>query len=97
MKKILTLISILFSLSALAGEADSLNIYPLPARNVINIKKTDDDTTRFTIVLRKNGKVVMTADKVNQLMVNDLPNGEYVIEIADDKRYLTAKPIQIHN
>jgi len=39
----------------------------------------------------------MTADKVNQLMVNDLPNGEYVIEIADDKRYLTAKPIQIHN
>jgi len=97
MKQILILTSILFSLSTFADEKDSVNIYPLPATNIINLKKVDSDTTRFTIILRKNGKVVMTADKVNKLMVDDLPNGEYVIEIADDKKYLTAKKIQIHN
>ena len=94
---ILTISSILMFLTSFAGEVDSISIYPLPAKNIINIKKIGNDSTRFTVILRKDGKIVMIGDKVNQLMVNDLPNGNYLIEIADDKKYLTAKTIQIYN
>ena len=64
-----------------------------------NIKKIDDDSTKFTIVLRRNNdlKVVLSGDKINQINTTDLPNGDYLIEIADQDKYITARKIRINN
>lgn len=90
MKRLLLLLLILYrSICSWANSYnDSLIIYPKPAKNVINITKIGNDTLKFNLFLfRNDGHMVKSSLETNQIYVNDITNGEYILEIFDDKHH----------
>lgn len=65
---------------------DSVFIFPKPAKNYINVINTHNDSTKYDIFLfKKDGHLLKSTIKDSQLIVNDIPSGEYVLEVFDDK------------
>jgi hypothetical protein len=90
MKRILFLmITTLASLNLLAqNNDDSILIYPKPIKNILNISKLGNDTFKFNIFLyNKNGYQLKSAYYDNKLNVNDLPSGDYVLELRDNNQF----------
>jgi len=66
---------------------DSLIIYPKPAKNMININKIGNETIKFNLFLfGKDGHLVKSCMDTNQIYVNDITNGEYVLVIIEDNK-----------
>ena len=88
MKKLLLLVLISFWVIGASAKSgyDSVNIYPKPAKNVINITKIGCDSPIFNIFLFKHdGHMVKSSLDTDQMYVSDVNNGEYVLEIFDDR------------
>ena len=77
---------LIFELKSWGGSPyDSLIIYPKPAKNCINITKIGNDTIKFNIFLfRNDGHLVKSSINTNQLYVNDIMDGSYVLEIYEE-------------
>ena len=65
---------------------DSVFIFPKPAKNYINVVNIYNDSVKYDIFLfKKDGHLMKSSIKDSQLIVNDIPSGEYVLEVFDEK------------
>lgn len=88
MKKILLTLLLISSCLFSWGKPtdDSVFIFPKPAKNYINVINTNNDSSKYDIFLfKKDGHLLKSTLKDSQLIVNDIPNGDYVLEVFDDK------------
>lgn len=64
---------------------DSIKITPKPAKNYINISNPYNDTLKYNIFLfKKDGHLMKSIINDSQLNVNDVPSGDYILEIFGD-------------
>jgi hypothetical protein len=89
MKKLL--LSLMFlsfvTVSKAENSTDSLIIYPKPGRHTIYVSKKGEDSSKFNMFLyTQTGHLMRRSNKYNELYVNDIPNGQYVLELYDEKK-----------
>ncbi|MDI9310692.1 MAG: T9SS type A sorting domain-containing protein [Limnohabitans sp.] len=65
--------------------ADNFSIYPIPAKNTLNIKsKTTDEILKMEI-LDLNGRVIKKVEVTNEINISDIQSGVYMISIITEK------------
>jgi len=71
--------------------AFDFSIYPNPASDIINIKSisTIDTIEMFDLL----GKQVLVTEQTEQIKVNDLPSGVYLLKVYSDKGNMTKKVV----
>jgi hypothetical protein len=89
----------------LTDSAFSLNVYPNPAAEILNVEITPSDTGKMLLeVFDLSGKAVINKMVVNeplmQLDIKDLAEGSYYLKVTqcnDEKLFKTEKIIKIKN
>lgn len=75
--------------------ANSFNVYPNPANNVVTISNTTDALISAASIVDMNGRVVKTQKVANvteaQINVSDLAKGVYMMNVSSDKGNITKK------
>lgn len=104
MKKIFLILSTFISFSATATNADSVLILPKLDdglfdgiyNNSIYIRKYGSDFSKFIVKITNlsNGKSNFYT-YTDHIDIVDTPTGLYLLEVGDDKSYLTSRKIYI--
>ncbi len=66
-----------------------INVYPNPAKDVINVSVDNATITVYNIL----GKVVKVADKTNTINVSDLAEGNYIVKVQTEKSVVTRQVV----
>lgn len=77
--------------------ASKLNVYPNPARNVINISNDVNAVMSAIEMTDLNGRVVKTQDfnaTTGQISVSDLATGVYMLKIKTDQGFAVKKVVK---
>lgn len=72
-----------------------LSVYPNPARDVINIERENVETVEIVLV-DLMGRVVAETEsfsKRTELNVSNVPAGQYILQIRNDKEFATVKVV----
>ncbi len=65
---------------------DSIFIYPKPAKRYLNVININNDSIKYNLFLfKKDGRLMKSIINESQLIVDDIPSGEYVLEVFDDR------------
>ncbi len=71
---------------------DNIEIYPNPAKDLLNIKT---DESNFTIdIYNSIGKLVLSAENQNQISISELPNGTYFLQITTKQGVYNQKVVK---
>ena len=72
--------------------ADKLALYPNPASNIVRIEGVDDEMANEIVIYDLAGRVVKKYQYCNELNVNDLQNGIYLVRaVMNDGSFETSK------
>ena len=72
--------------------ADKINLYPNPAQNVVRIEGIDDDMAEEVVIYDLAGRTVKKYQYCNELNVNELQNGIYLLRVVmNDGSFETSK------
>lgn len=64
---------------------DNFSVFPIPAKNILNIKsKTTDEILKIEIS-DLNGRVIQKAGATNEINISDIQSGVYIITISTEK------------
>lgn len=85
------------SVNNIAKAENSLNVYPVPANNVLNLN-WDKHYDYNVSVYDMTGRVVMNTSTSNntQLSVGNLPNGNYVVKVSDGAEHMMKQILVSH-
>ena len=73
-------------------ETGRISLYPIPAKNVVRIDGIDDDMANEIVIYDLAGRAVKKYQYCNELNVNDLQNGIYLLKvIMNDGSFETSK------
>jgi len=78
-------------------ESTSINIYPIPANNYINVEVVNGNKYGVVNIYNINGMLVKAANiQGNEMEINisDLPAGSYIIRVEDEKEAMVKRFIK---
>jgi hypothetical protein len=81
------------------ASTNTLKIYPVPAGDVINISRTRGGQAATVSLIDMSGRVVKTAmadAPVSTMNVSDLPAGQYIITVQDERSVTSQQVTIIH-
>lgn len=70
---------------------NSLEIYPNPANEIVNILNNNDLTISNIEIIDMFGRVVLCAEGGNEINVSNLPQGEYFVKINTENKTISKK------
>ncbi len=89
--------TIVLSKNEINNQKQVIEVYPNPANNILNIKSADGETIDDFSIFDFYGKLVLNAAKTDVIDISGLEDGNYILQVEMNGRYLKTKFSKMSN